>query len=145
MGWWALVVSLASLAVSAATYWRNRIPKPRWVARVRVYDADGDGEVRVTATAENRGRGIARDVRLAYGQGRQITGLSQRSCDRVEFGESLRVTLSFDPGSTGTGSFKLTWCQEPHLHRRRSLRPLTFRIGDGDGGLPNPSYRVDIY
>jgi hypothetical protein len=31
VGWWALVVSVLSFCISLLTFWRNRVPRPRWV------------------------------------------------------------------------------------------------------------------
>lgn len=140
VGWWALVVSGASLVISGATFWRNRTPAPRWVTGV-VIKPDSDGEVRVTAAASNRGRGDARDVQFEQEGGGLLSAFSRETRARAEFGEHLSITLIYPANTTGTGSFRLTWSQEPNLHRRRSRR-VRFRLNGGGGELPRAKHDI---
>lgn len=144
VGWWALIIAGASLLLSGATFWRNRTPAPRWVTGVQIKGPDSDGEVRVTATASNRGRGVARDVRFEQVGDGILSAFSRETRDRAEFGERLSVTLIYQADTTGTGSFRLTWSQEPNLHRRRS-RTVRFRLHGGDGELPSAKHDIGIY
>lgn len=140
VGWWALIVSGASLVISGATFWRNRTPAPKWVTGV-VIKPDGDGEVRVTASASNRGRGDARDVRFEQEDGGILPAFSRQGQDRVGFGERLSITLIYPADTTGTGSFRLTWSQEPNLHRQRR-RTVRFRLNGGGGELPRAKHDI---
>ncbi|WP_341210371.1 hypothetical protein AB0870_09890 [Microbacterium proteolyticum] len=126
VGWWALIVSAGSLAVSGATFWRNRTPKPKWVREVTVTTGD-DGNRRVQAFATNRGRGVARDAALEANVPGPMRLFSRDSAVRREFGEHLQVTIYYGPEVHGQGSFLLTWSQEPHLHRQRKRR-MKFRL-----------------
>lgn len=136
VGWWALMISGASLVISGGTYWRNRTPAPRWVSDVSI-KTDSDGEMRVTGSVTNRGRGAGRDV-LFEPEGMGIMSVfARRKVERAEFGERLAVTLVYTAGTKGTGAFVLAWSQEPNLHRRRTLR-VKYTLGDGRGELPEP-------
>ena len=143
VGWWALIVSGASLVISGATFWRNRTPAPRWVTDVVVKGPDSDGELRVTATASNRGRGDARDVRFEQEDGGVLGVFSRQTRERAGFGERLSITLIYPADTTGEGSFRLTWSQEPNLHRRRSRR-LPFRLNGGGGELPSAKHDIGV-
>ncbi|MPT14007.1 MAG: hypothetical protein E2601_03725 [Microbacterium sp.] len=121
VGWWALLVSGGSLAISAATYWRNRPPRPHWVTGVKI-EADSAGERRVTGSVENRGRGAALDVKFEP-ENAGILGLFvQSKGGQVEFGKKLDITMVYGPTVQGDGSFLLTWSEEPHVHKRRTKR-----------------------
>lgn len=141
VGWWALIISGASLVISGGTFWRNRTPAPRWVRRVSI-KTDGDGEMRVTGSVSNRGRGVGRDVRFGPDNVGILAVFATRKAERAEFGESFSSTLVYPAGTTGSGAFVLTWSQEQNLHRRRTLR-VPYRLGDGHGDLPEPE-RDDI-
>lgn len=144
VGWWALIISAGSLLVSGATFWRNRTPAPRWVTGVKIKDPDSDGEVRVTATAENRGRGDARDVRFEHEGDGLLSAFSRETRERAGFGERLSITLIYQADVSGTGSFRLSWSQEPNLHRRRTRR-VRFRLHGGDGELPSAKHDIGVY
>ncbi|WP_322411458.1 hypothetical protein [Microbacterium invictum] len=144
VGWWALIISGASLLISAATFWRNRTPAPRWVTGVKVKGPDTEGEVRVTATAENRGRGVARDVRFEQVGDSLMSAFSRETRKHAEFGERLSITLIYQADAAGDGRFRLTWSQEPNLHRRRT-RVLRFRLQGGGGELPRAKHDIGVY
>ncbi|WP_076490462.1 hypothetical protein [Microbacterium sp. RURRCA19A] len=142
VGWWALILSGASLLVSSATYWRNRTATPRWVTDIAIKE-DSDGELRVTGTVANRGRGAARDVRFEQEGDRLLSASSRRTAERMEFGDKMSITLIYRPGTVGTAAFVLSWSQEPNLHRRRSRR-LRYSVGHGRGRLPEPKRELGI-
>ncbi|MFK3678702.1 hypothetical protein ACI2IP_13300 [Microbacterium sp. NPDC090218] len=141
VGWWALIVSGASLLISGGTFWRNRTPAPRWVRSVAI-KTDSDGEIRVTGTVTNRGRGDGRDVRFGPDAAGIISVFATSKAERAEFGKSFSSTVIYPPGTTGTGAFILTWSQEPNLHRRRTIR-VKYTLGSGRGDLPEPE-RDDV-
>lgn len=68
VGWWALIVSAGSLAVSGATFWRNRTPRPK--IRITFEDFVGNPvqidpsmrESGVRVRVENVGAGTAYKV-----------------------------------------------------------------------------------
>lgn len=135
VGWWALLVSLAGLGISAASFWRSRTPAPRWETNLKVQTLD-DGERRVTGSAVNRGRGVAREASLAPDSTGLMRVLATHKASHAEFGEELSVTLSYGPEAEGDGAFLLTWRQEPNLHRRRTKRlPYSLKA------LPDPTSR----
>lgn len=115
----ALLISLGGLTISLLTYLRGRAPRPKWVTKVSVRQAD-DGERAVTATATNRGRGTAHDAMLVRDELQGIVAVFSRSQqDRVQFGETLRSSFTVTPDGYGDARFRLTWSEEPHLHRQR--------------------------
>jgi len=103
--------------LSGATFWRNRTPTPRWEAGVKVVASDG--KYRVTGAVENRGRGEALEVQFKAGEG-IMSLFSQRSEKRMEYGQKLDITLLYPLDTSGTGTFVLTWYQQPHVHRKRT-------------------------
>lgn len=115
VGWWALIVSVASLLVSLLTFWRNRWPRPHLVFKWSVQPTSPT-ESRVDCKLENRGRGLARDVHLAVLK--PDTWGSARRAESLAFGESVEVQLTVvGNGSVEVGS---SWSEEPHLHKRRT-------------------------
>lgn len=136
VGWWALIVSGASLIISGGTFWRNRTPAPRWVRSIAV-KRDNDGEIRVTGTVTNRGRGDGRDVCFGPDAEGILSVFASSKADRAEFGKSFSSTLIYPADTTGAGAFVLAWSQEPNLHRRRTIR-VPFKLGSGRGDLPEP-------
>ncbi|MFA4895535.1 hypothetical protein [Microbacterium sp.] len=117
----ALLVALGSLAVSAGTFWRNRTPRPHWVTAVTTM-TDAEGQRRVSGSVENRGRGVAMDVKFEPENGGVMGLFARRKEERVEFGQKFDITLVYGPDVEGDGAFLLTWSEEPQVHKRRTKR-----------------------
>lgn len=123
----ALLVSLGGLTISLLTYLRGRAPRPKWVTKVSI-QADEDGERTISATATNRGRGEAHDAVLVYDNLEPLLAAFARDhADRAPFGKTLRSGRVVDRNAFGDGAFRLTWAEEPNLHRTR-VKMLKFHL-----------------
>jgi hypothetical protein len=94
VGWWALIVSCGSFAVSALTFWRNRTPTPRWEIVWDYGPGDEPGDLitdSIRATARDRGKGAARDVRLNSPTVDGGKGWAVKTADAVAFGEEIAL------------------------------------------------------
>lgn len=123
----ALLISLGGLTISLLTYLRGRAPRPKWVTKVSVRVTD-DGERIVSASATNRGRGEAHDAVLVLDELEDILAVFARhQQDRVTFGQTLRSSFTVTSDGYGDAAFRLTWSEEPHLHRTR-VKMLKFHL-----------------
>lgn len=133
-----LFIALGSLAISGATFWRNRAPRPRWETGVKV-EVQSDEKYHVTGSVENRGRGAALDVKFEP-EGGVMRLFAQRREERMEYGKKLDITLIYGLDTSGTGKFVLTWYQEPHVHRKRT-KVLKYKLKAQEPAvaLPEPA------
>lgn len=151
VGWWALIVSGLSFGVSALTFWRNRTPKPHWVLTWDGGPEDVDVMTdSIRCVALNRGRGVARDVRLEAITVDGRRGFAVEKRDELAFNQEIALWFSFEDGvdsawgrgevaiidpqlgrsktfTTGhfarsTMTVRLAWSQEPNLKRRRKKK-----------------------